>query len=163
MDRTLVLLRHAKAEHTMGVDDADRALTERGHRDATAAGTWLVEQDLVPDLVLCSPARRTRETWHEVAMALGARAVEVTAVYEAGLYGGFDIDELLELIASTEPEINTLLLIGHNPTMEHLSTVLSGDASAGMHTSGIAVHRADDWQAFAPGAAPLTAEHTARG
>ena len=68
--RTLVILRHAKAANPEGVADPDRPLTSRGHADAAAAGAWLAHRDLQPDLVLCSSARRTRETWHGVALAL---------------------------------------------------------------------------------------------
>jgi phosphohistidine phosphatase len=163
-DSTLILLRHSKAEHAFDVADADRPLTERGHRDATAAGGWLVEHDLVPDLVLCSPARRTRQTWHEVALAFGERGNGVTSVYEPGLYGGFDLEECLELIHSTEADVRVLMLVGHNPTMGELSRLLGGGEGADLRTSGIAVHRAPgSWASFAPGAAPLTASHTARG
>jgi phosphohistidine phosphatase len=68
--RTLVILRHAKATPYRGDDsDVDRPLTARGRADATAAGHWLAAHDLRPDLVLCSPARRTRETWAAVGAA----------------------------------------------------------------------------------------------
>src|SRR6266498_2630447 len=76
-DRVLVLLRHAKAEHPAKLADVDRPLTPRGHADSGAAGAWLASQGLVPDLVLCSPSRRTRDTWHSVKLALGARTKPV--------------------------------------------------------------------------------------
>jgi Phosphohistidine phosphatase SixA len=60
---TLVVLRHAKAVHTLGLADLDRTLTDRGRRDAAAAGAWLRAQGLLPAQVLCSPAQRTRETF----------------------------------------------------------------------------------------------------
>ena len=68
--RTLVLLRHAKAETPGEVFDYDRRLAPRGAADAVAAGAWLAAHDLLPDLVLCSPAARTRQTWHGVAVGL---------------------------------------------------------------------------------------------
>ncbi|OZV80042.1 hypothetical protein CA850_15085 [Micromonospora echinospora] len=61
--RTLVLLRHGKAERPEGIADWERALTERGHADAVAAGAWLARHGFRPDVVVCSPARRTRQTW----------------------------------------------------------------------------------------------------
>ncbi|MFC7481813.1 SixA phosphatase family protein [Luedemannella flava] len=70
--RTLAILRHAKADNPPGVADLDRPLTPRGHADATAAGAWLAAKAILPDLVICSPARRTRETWHGVALGLSA-------------------------------------------------------------------------------------------
>ena len=70
--RTLVLLRHAKAEAagSDAPDDAERPLTARGHADAAAAGAWLARHGLLPDVVICSPARRTRQTWHGVALGM---------------------------------------------------------------------------------------------
>ena len=62
-ERTLVILRHAKAERPAELADADRPLTQRGHADAAAAGAWLAARGYRPDLVLCSPAKRTRQTW----------------------------------------------------------------------------------------------------
>src|SRR5690606_21935701 len=82
--RTLVLLRHAKAERPPGVADADRPLSPRGHADAHAAGAWLKPR-FQPDLILCSPSKRTRQTWQAVASVLGA-APRVR--YERRLYQG---------------------------------------------------------------------------
>lgn len=164
MRRTLVILRHAKADRPAGVADIDRPLTGRGHADAGAAGAWLASRGYVPDLVLCSPAKRTRQTWHGVTVALpGSRAPEVR--YENGLY--YDgITETLELLHAVPDDIGTVLLIGHNPTMSMLSAVLdrAGERdSDGLRTSGIAVHELEgDWSAYSPGAARLVAAQTAR-
>src|SRR2546423_12767472 len=69
-ERTLVILRHAKAERPAGTADEDRPLTQRGHADSAAAGAWLAARGDRPDLVLCSPSKRTRQTWRGVAGAL---------------------------------------------------------------------------------------------
>ncbi|WP_431044796.1 SixA phosphatase family protein [Streptomyces sp. P1-3] len=69
--RWLVLLRHAKSAWPDGVDDQERPLAPRGRRDAPAAGRWLRDVGRVPDLAICSPARRTRETWELAARELG--------------------------------------------------------------------------------------------
>src|SRR5688572_27313979 len=111
--RTLVLLRHAKAAHPDGIADTDRPLTPRGHADAAAAGAWLAKQQLTPDLVLCSPARRTRETWQGVRVAMGA---DPTVRYERDLYAA-GAAELLDLVRATDPAVRTVLVIGHNPTV----------------------------------------------
>lgn len=164
MRRTLVILRHAKADRPAGVADIDRPLTGRGHADAGAAGAWLASRGYVPDLVLCSPAKRTRQTWHGVAVALaGSRAPAVR--YENGLY--YDgITETLGLLHTVPDDVGTVLLIGHNPAMSMLSAVLDRAAerdSDGLRTSGIAVHELEgDWSAYAPGAALLVATETAR-
>ena len=62
-DRQLLLLRHAKAVIGEGMDDFDRPLAPRGEQAAQAMGRYMAANGLVPDLVLCSPARRTTQTW----------------------------------------------------------------------------------------------------
>jgi phosphohistidine phosphatase len=167
-DRSLVLLRHAKAEQAPGLPDWDRRLTPRGHADSAAAGVWLARRGHLPDLVLCSPARRTRQTWHGVAVALADTAGGAAPVvrYERELYGG-DLEELLALIRAVEDEITIVLLVGHNPAVSHLSALLDPQTtrdSDGLRTAGIAVHRvAGRWAECAPGQAPIVAAHTARG
>ena len=70
--RELILLRHAHAEPPdAGQADLDRPLSPEGLAEAEAAGRWLAEQGLVPDCVLCSPARRTRETLEAVLGIVG--------------------------------------------------------------------------------------------
>jgi phosphohistidine phosphatase len=161
--RTLVLLRHAKATHPAVVADVQRALTPRGHADAAAAGAWLANQRLFPDLVLCSPARRTRETWHGVALALGGQASNASVAYDPGIYEATSGPELLDLITATGPEIGTVLVIGHNPTMSMLSALLDPAADDGLRTCGIAVHRFPGaWRDLGSGGAPLVSSHTAR-
>ena len=96
--RTLVSVRHAKAERPDGVADIERTLTERGHADAAAIGAWLAHHDMRPDLVICSPAKRTRQTWHGIAVAL-ADAPEVH--YEPAAYDGGARD-LLDLIQGVD-------------------------------------------------------------
>jgi phosphohistidine phosphatase len=164
MTRTLVILRHAKAARPAGVADLDRPLTERGHADAAAAGAWLASRGYAPDLVLCSPSKRTRQTWHGVAVALsGSRAPEVR--YERVLYDD-GIGQVLKLLHTVPDEVRTVLLIGHNPNVSMLSAVLDRSAardSDGLRTSGIAVHTLDgSWSEYAAGAAPLVTGGTAR-
>ncbi|WP_372451845.1 SixA phosphatase family protein [Catellatospora tritici] len=161
--RTLVLLRHAKADRPVGIPDADRPLTDRGHADAAAAGAWLVSQEYVPDLVLCSPSRRTRQTWHSVAVALSG-AGSPTVHYERPIYEG-SADDLLDVIRAADPACRTVLLIGHNPSISQLSAQLDagggeGD-SDGLRTCGLAVHVVEsDWATL--DAAKLATAHTAR-
>jgi phosphohistidine phosphatase len=162
--RTLVILRHAKAERPTGVPDLDRPLTGRGHADAGAAGAWLAARDYRPELVICSPSRRTRQTWHGVAVALaGATPPEVR--FESSVYGA-GADKLFDLVREVAPEVRTVLLIGHNPTVSLLSIALDPNGvpdSDGLRTSGVAVHFVTgDWSALVAGAAPLACTYTAR-
>src|SRR5688572_15511041 len=163
MDRTLVLLRHAKADRPNGVADVDRPLTERGHADSAAAGAWLVKHGYLPDLVLCSPSMRTRQTWHSVAVAL-AKAGSPQVRYERELYDG-SAGDLLKVVQSAPGSANVVMLIGHNPTISHLSQLLDPDSeldSDGLRTCGIAVHRIGDADWAVLRSAPLASIHTAR-
>jgi phosphohistidine phosphatase len=161
--RTLVLLRHAKAERPTGHSDVERPLTERGHADAGAAGAWLAAHGYVPDLVLCSTAKRTRQTWHGVALALpSAPAVR----YEKKLYAG-GAREMLSVVAAAKDDARTVLVIGHNPAVSELSALLDPDGRAadsdGLRTCGLAVHDvATPWEQCASGRAPLSTAYTAR-
>lgn len=166
--RTLILLRHAKAETPGETPDFDRQLTTRGHNDADAAGSWLGAHKLRPDLVICSPATRTRQTWHGVAVALATAdpaggAPEVH--YERGLYEG-GRTELVDLLRAVPDTVHTVLVIGHNPTVSDVSVLLRPDDPGnwnGLRTSGLAVHQpVGAWSDTEPGSAKLTQEHTAR-
>jgi phosphohistidine phosphatase len=162
-ERTLILMRHAKADRPPAVRDEDRPLTARGHADAAAAGAWLARGRLSPDLVFCSPAKRTRQTWHGVSVALAAGSAPPVR-YDRELYEG-GAEDLLELLRGVDPNVRTVLLIGHNPAVSLLSAILDPTAeldSDGLRTSGIAVHRCADWADFGRAEAALAATHTAR-
>ena len=114
--RTLIAVRHAKSSWDLDVDDHDRPLSGRGRRDADALGRLLVLRSLRPDLVLCSTAARTQETWDR-ARAVGASAGDVRlvrAVYHAW------VPELVRLIRGTPEEVSTLLVLGHAPGIPDL-------------------------------------------
>ena len=168
--RTLVLLRHARAETPGDRRDIDRRLTKVGETDADAAGAWLAYERLRPRLVLCSPAVRTRQTWHGVAVALAQADPDAAAPevhYETGLYTG-GRTEVVDLLRAVPDETKIVLVIGHNPTMSDISILLRPyDANAefdGLKTAGMAVHRSEGlWSEVEPGSMPLTDRHTARG
>lgn len=162
MDRTLVLLRHAKADRPNGVTDLDRPLTERGHADSAVAGTWLMKHGYLPDLVVCSPSKRTRQTWHSVAVALGQSAAKQVR-YERKVYEGA-AEDLLKVLRTVDPDARVVILVGHNPSISLLSGLLDPSGatdSDGLRTCGIAVHQTDDeWRALQT--AKLIAAHDAR-
>ena len=169
--RTLILLRHAKAETPGVLDDFDRALTARGESDADAAGAWLANEKLHPDLVLCSPARRTRQTWSGASIALqqGEPAAPAPEVhYEERLYSG-GRSEVFDLLRAVPDSVRTVLVVGHNPTMSEVSALLLPNEQftgsvVEMKTAGLAVHSNDGpWATAEPGAMRLIRQHTARG
>ncbi|GAA0564266.1 histidine phosphatase family protein [Paractinoplanes ferrugineus] len=169
--RTLVILRHAKAEAPTDDPDFDRRLTTRGETDADAAGAWLADERIRPDLVFCSSAARTRQTWQGVSIALaqahpGQPAPEVR--YEKSLYSG-GRTEVFDLLRTVSDTVRTVLLVGHNPTVSEVSVLLVPDEQwdgrqVELRTSGLAVHRAEGpWSATEPGSMSLVERHTARG
>ncbi|SCE86577.1 SixA phosphatase family protein [Micromonospora mirobrigensis] len=172
VNRTLVLLRHAKAEQPGARPDADRKLSARGHADAAAAGAWLARHGLLPDVVLCSAARRTRQTWHDVALGMtgsppegGPAGHAPTVRYEADAYEARP-EDLLELIRSVDPAAGTVLLVAHNPGISLLSAGLDPERADpdGLRTTDLVVHApTSPWPDLSPGGAPITTRHTARG
>ncbi|MFF1294358.1 MULTISPECIES: SixA phosphatase family protein [unclassified Streptomyces] len=167
--RRLVVLRHAKSAWPEGVPDHRRPLAPRGRRDAPAAGRALVEADFLPDLALCSTAVRARQTW-DLASAQWGTPPPVR--HDERLYGA-DAAELLDVVHEVPAEVETLLLVGHNPGLEELVLGLAGDGlddtlervHVKFPTSAIAVltWRGTGWEALLPGTALLTAVTVARG
>jgi phosphohistidine phosphatase len=157
-----VVLRHATAEPASLLDDHARTLALEGRRQAAAVGAGLREAGLVPDLVLCSSAVRTRQTWELARNALGADVehVEVTdALYSAGPR------ELLELVRAVEPGARTVLVVGHEPTVSQTAGLLAGPGSdeatqlrirTGVPTASWSVLETDvEWAALEPDGARL--------
>ena len=169
-ERTLILLRHAKAEQVQGKVDHDRELAPRGRKDARAVGQWLrggkwlshPSQAVVLDLVLCSTSERTRQTLD--AACAGAAFVKDRRfderLYDASASG------LLDVLREVPDSVSNVLMIGHGPGIPVLATALSQDGagsadaidrvSQGFPTSGLAVLGFEGrWAALAPETAQL--------
>ncbi|MGP4049166.1 SixA phosphatase family protein [Streptomyces sp. 2A115] len=167
--RRLVVLRHAKSAWPDGVADHERPLAPRGRRDAPAAGRALAEADCLPDLALCSTAVRARQTWELAAAQWGTPPL---VRHDPRLYAA-DVPELLEAVREVPAEVNTLLLIGHNPGLEELVLTLAGDSlddalddvRTKFPTSAIAVlaWHGDAWESLGHGMALLTDMIVPRG
>lgn len=153
--RTLILLRHAHAEPAApGQADVDRPLSPEGLAEAEAAGRWLVEHGLVPDRVLCSPARRTRETLEAVLAVAGF----VEQRLEDGIYEA--TPGTLAGLADTHREVERLMLVGHNPGLERLLALLHSGQSGdyrGMPPGSVAVLEFAADAEIEPGLAQLAA------
>lgn len=164
----LVILRHAKSAWPPGVPDRERPLGPRGLRDAPAAGRLLAQAALLPDLVLCSPARRTRQTWELAAAELPGQ----TPVRFAPRLYGADAEDLLDVVRDTPAEVARLILVGHNPGLQELILLLAGEAptpeldriETKFPTSAVAVLSCPaPWSALAPATAMLTSFAIPRG
>jgi phosphohistidine phosphatase len=119
--RRLFLLRHAKSSwKDASLRDEERPLAKRGQQAAAVLQQHLRASDVGVDLVLCSPARRTRETWAGICGGLhpDPDVRIVAAVYEA------TSSELLELLRDVTPSVGSVLIIGHNPGIETLAAEL---------------------------------------
>jgi phosphohistidine phosphatase len=151
--RRLIVMRHAKAGELPGGPDAERALAPRGQRDAAAAGQWLHGHGYIPDVVICSTARRARQTWRGVRAGLGApvQAQQDPRLYEAGA------GDLVEILREAAPGTATLMYVGHNPAAQNLASALLGQP-VGFPTAAIAViGLAAPWAELAPGGGELVA------
>jgi phosphohistidine phosphatase len=161
---TLIVMRHAKAGELPGGPDFERALRPRGQRDSAAAGRWLAARGLRPELVLCSAARRTRQTWQHLSEPLLADAAggQPEVRTEERLYQA-DSADVAELVRETSDGVTTLLYIGHNPAAAGLVDLLTG-AEPAFPTAAIAVIAAPAvWADLAAGTGELTASWTPRG
>lgn len=155
--RRLLILRHAKTEPAEpGKDDHNRALLERGRRDAGQIGAYLASHGLVPDRVVLSPARRVQETWKYLSEALKPAPGATTSerVYEA------TAPDIFGILVKTPAPVHSLMLVGHNPSLHEVALMLiaSGDIEARerlrekLPTSGLIIidFAFDDWSKLHP-------------
>jgi phosphohistidine phosphatase len=117
--RRLLVMRHAKTEAVAASDHA-RRLTERGRRDATAAGRWARSVHLLPEYAVVSDATRTRETWSLFALSAG---LELEAHLEPSLYAAGP-EGSLAVLRTIPAEVSTGMVVGHNPTVAQLVHLL---------------------------------------
>jgi phosphohistidine phosphatase len=123
--RTLYLLRHAKSSWAdEGVADVDRPLAPRGERDARRLAQRLGRQGVDPDVVLCSPALRARQTLELLRPGLRE---DVEVLVEDGLYGAVAA-ALLQRLRRLPDTCGSALLVGHNPGLQELALRLAGAA-----------------------------------
>lgn len=121
--KTLLLMRHAKSSwKDPELQDIDRPLNKRGERDAPRMGKLLKKEGLIPDIIVSSPAQRTKATAEAVADKLD---YEKDILYVDSLYLG-EPHEYIEMLRSLSDEVDTALVIGHNPGLEGLVQILSG-------------------------------------
>lgn len=131
--RTLVLIRHAKSDWSGDEPDHERPLAKRGKRQAPEAGAWIAA-NLRLDLAVVSPAARAHATWRLVA---GELDEQPDVVFDERVYAASS-RALLTIIRELPDSATTVALVGHNPGLEDLVTLLTGEWQP-MPTSAIAV------------------------
>jgi len=121
--KTLFLVRHAKSSRDdPSIPDKDRPLNARGERDAPKMGKRLAKRDVMPDLILSSPARRALKTAKIIAKELDYKLKDV--VVDDRLYA-VEADQLLHVICRLDDKLKCVLLFGHNPELTELAHRLS--------------------------------------
>jgi phosphohistidine phosphatase len=161
--RTLVVVRHGKAEPYADTDVA-RRLTRRGHTEAAAAGAFLAQAGLRPDAALVSSAVRAVETWEHLREATGAEA----ATPDEHLYNA-SASEVLAAVRNLPAATASAVYVGHNPAAGSLAYDLNdgeGDPEAvrgllaGFPTAAVAVFEVPgDWADLEEGCARLLRFH----
>ncbi len=161
----LLLLRHAKsAAGDPGMKDADRPLAARGRRSAPLVGQHLAEHSLIPNSILCSTARRTRET---LAGLLGHLEGDILIRLTGALYEPHS-GHYLDVITRFGETARTLLLIGHNPAIQETAHRIIGsgndalrrEAAGNFPTAALAVIDIDElhnWKDLKPGGGRIVA------
>ena len=173
---TLALLRHAKSsKDNPAIDDFDRPLNPRGITAAPQAGHMLRQLGFQPDLILCSPARRTRETLdlalpQMIGPPMMGSAPAIT--FEQTLYHATAAHHL-DSVRGMPPAASRILIVGHNPGLYGLALILTGTAeekilvrlNEGFPTAAIAILEFDAvaWHNIAAASGKLTHFITPRG
>jgi phosphohistidine phosphatase len=142
--KTLLILRHAKSSWAEpAVPDHQRPLNDRGKRDAPRMGQLVKDEGLVPDLILSSTALRARKTAKKVAKACGYDSLieQTDSFYQA--YP----DDYIQVLRCVSDEHDSVMVVGHNPCLEELVEVVSGQRHT-MPTAALAhvVLEIDRWE-----------------
>jgi len=158
---TLYLLRHAKSSwDDPELADHERPLAPRGIRAAKRIADHLSRERIEPELVLCSSAVRTRQTFELIRPAFGSTT---TVTFEDSLYAA-STEDLLERVRRLPAEVVSAMLIGHNPGLQQLALELASSGNdrerleAKFPTAALATLEVDaTWSRLARGDAVLTA------
>jgi phosphohistidine phosphatase len=146
MSKRLILMRHAKAEKLEGYSsDFDRPITKRGIYDAKLICSELNKHKFIPDAIVASPSKRTKQTAQIVSNCFKKNKIPID--YQFDIYEA-SISDLLHVIRQTNTNINTLMLIGHNPSITSMVGYLTGSFVEHVSTSGIVIIQLNsvNWQ-----------------
>ena len=122
--KTILVLRHAKSSWKEdGLPDRERPLNKRGREDAPKMGALLRKHDLLPDLVLSSPAVRARST---AELVIEESGYDGEVEYKEALYS-FDAEAYLKALTGLADTYQRVMVVGHNPAMEELVEELTGE------------------------------------
>jgi phosphohistidine phosphatase len=159
--RTLVVVRHAKTEKHAATD-AGRPLTERGLHSARDLATWLgtelANATAADTVALVSTAVRTRQTWTEISHQVPAAVRLLDGLYAA------TTAEVLSTVQMTEPDVRTVLVVGHNPAVHDLVTLLAGPVVSSMSPgTAVVLDVSCDWHDVGAGCCQVRFQHRPPG
>lgn len=141
--KQLILVRHARATPSSPyVRDYGRTVTAGGAEDALLIGRWLAQHTNTPDLMIVSGAARTRATSDVIAVSYGIdmELVQYTdALYECTAQEAYD-----QISWLSTPDMKTILVVGHNPSISQLVSVVAAGATVLLPTTGVAIIEFDD-------------------
>lgn len=138
-------MRHAKSDWSdSSLSDFDRPLNKRGKKTAPFMGQVISERNKTPDLIISSPANRAKTTAKTVAENCDYKG-EIQ--FERDFYFGY-VDEIIEIVKKADQKHDVIMVVGHNPTLESLVSVLTDDNTyESMPTAALASinFNIDDW------------------
>ncbi|MGI9289884.1 MAG: SixA phosphatase family protein [Gammaproteobacteria bacterium] len=149
MQRRLILLRHAKSSwDNPNLRDFDRPLNKRGQRDAPSMGVLLKNNDIRPDVIISSDAKRAQTTARLVAAEIGYPDDDIrlnNALYLSSP------NTMLDVLASEAANDKNVMLVAHNPGMTDLANYLSDARIDNLPTCGVfmVTQDNDNWQQMA--------------
>lgn len=133
--KTLYLLRHAKSSwDNPGLADYERPLNSRGEKAAPFIGEKMRENEFIPELIISSPAERAKQT---ARLVKESGRIEAELKFDERIYGA-GTSTLIDIISSVDDDFRSLMLVGHNPTFESMTSVLTGNYKS-MPTATLAV------------------------
>jgi phosphohistidine phosphatase len=158
--RTLYLLRHAKsAWDDPSLADSERPLAPRGRAASATIADYIRDHAIAPEVVICSPAVRARQTLEGLGDALGTARVEI----EPSLYDANETD-LLERARKLAPDVASAMMVGHNPSIQRFALLIAEESERldqlrqKFPTAALATLAVDtaDWHELRAGDAALT-------
>lgn len=114
----ILLMRHAKSDWPEGVSDLERPLSEKGKKNAVKMGQWLINQGLMPDLILVSPAKRAQQTVRRLCKECKTPIETLDALYNA------DENTLMQILQNLPENVKRVMIVGHNPGIQQLAETL---------------------------------------
>ena len=145
--KKLYLIRHAKSSWDNPVADFDRDLNKRGEFDAPLIGKELKKREINPDLIISSPALRAKKTALILAKEIGYNPSQILfkdSIYESSLYN------LLMIIKELDISLESVMIVGHNPSMTELINKISKFSISNLPTCGVVALELDSWSEIEP-------------